>query len=146
MERCSASWKEPGDFPDQQKAKAHYVLQVLTVWWLWRTISRPYLKTTDLLMHWMRYLWRKEILQWKKKRNHWLEESIWEYSSGNQQANNMQCEMTAAKEFLQARNLLLVVLIPLLLLPLPLLYPTSVSILICSSLQFELGTEMDHGR
>ncbi|XP_070802924.1 solute carrier family 13 member 4 [Pituophis catenifer annectens] len=37
----------------------------------------------------------------------------------------MRCEMTVAKEFLQARNLLLVVLIPLLLLPLPLLYPTS---------------------
>uniref|UniRef100_A0A8C5SWM7 Solute carrier family 13 member 4 n=1 Tax=Laticauda laticaudata TaxID=8630 RepID=A0A8C5SWM7_LATLA len=37
----------------------------------------------------------------------------------------MQCEMTAAKEFLQARNLLLVVLIPLLLLPLPVLCPTS---------------------
>ncbi|ETE68837.1 Solute carrier family 13 member 4, partial [Ophiophagus hannah] len=37
----------------------------------------------------------------------------------------MQCEMTVAKEFLQARNLLLVVLIPLLLLPLPLLCPTS---------------------
>ncbi|XP_060550487.1 solute carrier family 13 member 4 isoform X2 [Pantherophis guttatus] len=37
----------------------------------------------------------------------------------------MRCKMTVAKEFLQARNLLLVVLIPLLLLPLPLLYPTS---------------------
>ncbi|KAM6436789.1 solute carrier family 13 member 4 isoform 1-T1 [Liasis olivaceus] len=37
----------------------------------------------------------------------------------------MRCEMKVAKEFLQARNLLMVILIPLLLLPLPLLYPTS---------------------
>ncbi|XP_039221170.1 solute carrier family 13 member 4 isoform X1 [Crotalus tigris] len=37
----------------------------------------------------------------------------------------MQCKITVAKDFLQARNLLLVVLIPLLLLPLPFLHPTS---------------------
>ncbi|KAF7242742.1 Solute carrier family 13 member 4 [Varanus komodoensis] len=52
-------------------------------------------------------------------------EPIWENSLGLQGGKSRCSRMTMVRELLQARNLLLVLLIPLLLLPLPLLYPTS---------------------